>query len=191
MSNVDLNPFNALSEASTHSASASPIVCPEHRAQEEASLECSGVELEQPNQSSQPDQSIPIERVKVYKIQAWLADENQRYTMLVDSGSEINVMPRKTCEKLGLALKGVTEGAEVTAFNGSTSKILGTIAISLKVGNETREQTFYVLNGATKLILGTPAIQQFNMKIDGSTDSVEMENGDRILCHAVEVPKNE
>ena len=67
--------------------------------------------------------------------------------VLVDNGSSLNVLPKKALDKLdceGLTLK--PSNIVVRAFDGSKRMVHGEVDIRIKVGSQTFDSTFYVLD---------------------------------------------
>ena len=67
--------------------------------------------------------------------------------MLVDTGSSLNVLPKKALDRLdceGLTLK--PSNIVVRDFDGSKRMVHGEVDIPVKVGSHTFESTFYVMD---------------------------------------------
>ena len=67
--------------------------------------------------------------------------------VLVDTGSSLNVLPKKAldrldCERLTLKLSNIV----VRAFDGSKRMVHGEVDIPIKVGTQTFDLTFYVMD---------------------------------------------
>ena len=66
--------------------------------------------------------------------------------MLVDTGSSLNVLPKKALDRLdceGLELK--PSNIVVRAFDGSKRIVHGEVDILIRVGSQVFDSTFYVL----------------------------------------------
>ena len=67
--------------------------------------------------------------------------------VLVDTGSSLNVLPKKALDRLdceGLTLK--PSNIVVRAFDGSKRMVHGEVDIPIKVGTQTFYSTFYVMD---------------------------------------------
>ena len=81
--------------------------------------------------------------------------------VLVDTGSSLNVLPKKALDRLdceGLTLK--PSNIVVRAFDGSKRMVPGEVDIPIKVGTQTFNSTFYVMNTCPSYscLLGRPWI---------------------------------
>ena len=79
--------------------------------------------------------------------------------VLVDTGSSLNVLPKKALDRLdceGLTLK--PSNIVVRDFDGSKRMVHGEVDIPVKVGSQTFESTFYVMDirSAYSCLLGCP-----------------------------------
>ena len=89
--------------------------------------------------------------------------------MLVDSGSQVNILPASSCPKdiLGRLSRPPTT---VTAYNGSVVDILGTFETDIVVGDlDVVRTTVYVTNNAFRPILGTPALRGLTLDFEHKT----------------------
>ena len=67
--------------------------------------------------------------------------------MLVDTGSSLNVLPKKALDRLdceGLELK--PSNIIVRAFDGSKRMVHGEVNIPIRVGSQVFDSTFYVMD---------------------------------------------
>ena len=67
--------------------------------------------------------------------------------VLVDIGSSFNVLPKKALDRLdceGLTLK--PSNIVVRAFNGSNRMVHGEVDVPIKVGSQTFDSTFYIMD---------------------------------------------
>ena len=67
--------------------------------------------------------------------------------MLVDTGSSLNVLPKKALDRLdceGLELK--PSNIIVRAFDGSKRMVHGEVDIPIRVGSQVFDSTFYVMD---------------------------------------------
>ena len=83
--------------------------------------------------------------------------------VLVDTGSSLNVLPKKALDRLdceGLALK--PSNIVVRDFNGSKRMVHGEVDILVKVGSQTFESTFYMMDIrlSYSCLLGRPWIHE-------------------------------
>ena len=83
--------------------------------------------------------------------------------MLVDTGSSLNVLPKKALDRLdceGLTLK--PSNIVVISFDGSKRMVHGEVDIPVKVGSQTFESTFYVMDirSSYSCLLGRPWIHE-------------------------------
>ena len=83
--------------------------------------------------------------------------------VLVDTGSSLNVLPKKALDWLdyeGLTLK--PSNIVVRAFDGSKRMVHGEVDIPVKVGSQTFESTFYVMDirPSYPCLLGHPWIHE-------------------------------
>ena len=81
--------------------------------------------------------------------------------VLVDTGSSLNVLPKKALDRLdceGLTLK--PSNIVVRAFDGSKRMVHGEVDIPIKVGTQTFDSTFYVMDilPSYSCLLGRPWI---------------------------------
>ena len=83
--------------------------------------------------------------------------------VLVDIGSSLNVLPKKALDRLdyeGLTLK--PSNIVVRDFDGSKITVHGEVDIPVKVGSQTFESTFYVMDirPSYSCLLGRPWIHE-------------------------------
>ena len=81
--------------------------------------------------------------------------------VLVDTGSCLNVLPKKALDRLdceGLTFK--PSNIVVRAFDGSKRMVRGEVDIPIKVGTQTFDSTFYVMDicPSYSCLLGRPWI---------------------------------
>ena len=81
--------------------------------------------------------------------------------VLVDIGSSLNVLPKKALDRLdseGLTLR--PSNIVVRAFDGSKWMVCGELDIPIKVGTQTFDSTFYVIDirPSYSCLLGRPLI---------------------------------
>ena len=79
--------------------------------------------------------------------------------VLVDTGSSLNVLPKKALDRLdceGLVLK--PSNIVVRAFDGSKRMVHGEVDVPVKVGSQTFASTFYVMDirPSYSCLLGRP-----------------------------------
>ena len=82
---------------------------------------------------------------------------------MVDSGSSLNVLPKKALDRLdceGLTLK--PSNIVVRAFDGSKRMVHGEVDIPVKIGSQTFKSTFYVMDirPSYSCLLGRPWIHE-------------------------------
>ena len=83
--------------------------------------------------------------------------------VLIDTGSSLNVLPKKALDRLdceGLTLN--PSNILVRAFDGSKRMVHGEVNIPVKVGSQTFESTFYVMDirPSYSCLLGRPWIHR-------------------------------
>ena len=106
--------------------------------------------------------------------------------VLVDTGSSLNVLPKKALDRLdceGLILK--PSNIVVRAFDGSKRMVHGEVDIPIKVGTQTFDSTFYVMDirPSYSCLLGRPWIH--NAGVVASNAEIS-DSGEIIIVHGEE-----
>ena len=113
----------------------------------------------------------------------YLGPRGQKYPILLDTGSVINVLPESKLRKLGLSIEtGLPEDRRfVRAFNGTVSPVIGSVKIKLKIGSWAADTQFYVIRGVSRVILGLEGLRDLEVNIDPLHSRVEKQ-GEVLLC---------
>ena len=110
---------------------------------------------------------------------------------LMNTGSDVNVLPRDLMTTLALNAKPSPIGT-LRGFNGSDSPVLGTAVCQVQFGNEQpRQAEFLVIQDANVPILGFPTMAEWGLVIDCGFATLRHDDGTLTMCQSVEaVPKN-
>jgi hypothetical protein len=101
---------------------------------------------------------------------------NRKCRLLVDSGSQINVLPSNLLPKHILRNLEETD-VSVKSYSGDSISVLGTFKTNIRIGKLNLENIiFYVVNSSLKPILGTPALASNNITLS-FTDNLIIQNG--------------
>lgn len=90
-------------------------------------------------------------------------------TCLLDTGSEVNVMPVHIADKLDIRKDQMGNGTKTTLLNadGSTRPTMGTFCLSASINGLTRDIEVHIVEVSTdELILGEPALVAFGISIN-------------------------
>ena len=113
---------------------------------------------------------------------------------LVDTGSDVNVIPQSLATKLNLKLSPATLKA-IRGFNGQFSRVIGEFTGQFEFGpaEEAQPTKFLVVADATCLIVGFPTLGDFHMMVDcGEGALINKATREMSICSAIEtVTKNE
>jgi len=126
---------------------------------------------------------------RLYHVHGVLEGGAKLSSMLVDSGSEVSLLPKTICKKLGKAL-GESEIKGVQGFDGSRKPILGSVTVKLSIGEVDGQISFLVVDGLDKAILGNDALEAFRLRLDFAQRALLTEGGKKIFCHYIESSKN-
>jgi len=112
-----------------------------------------------------------------------------RETILVDTGSSVNVMPRRFAEGQGLELITDTEEAKMKlrAFNGTSSDVMGTALLPVTVGRWKATIPFVVTDACSTVILGMPGLRDLDVKVDPARRCLEDREGHLVFCQSTDV----
>ena len=112
---------------------------------------------------------------------------------LVDTGSEVNLIPLKDVKENGLIVSPGRIQA-IKAFDGRRAEILGTISGKLQFGpkQDGGMAEFLVSGGITQPVIGLPTLKDFGFSVDCVNHSLNnVDTGEMVRCSAVEpLPKN-
>jgi len=110
---------------------------------------------------------------------------------LVDTGSEVNLLPLKVVENhkiLYLSSEGAGFDTQVTSFDGSPSAIEGEVTLPLKWGPSEKERDvkFLISSEVAQPIIGWKTIQDFGITIVSSKSELRDEkSGHTMKCASV------
>eukprot|EP00210_Caulerpa_lentillifera_P003433 g3276.t1 len=113
---------------------------------------------------------------------------------LVDTGSEVNILPLKVVEDLELPYLSIPEGkAQVTSFDGTPGNICGQISVCLKwgPGNKEKDVEFLISPDVEHPIIGLKTIQDYRVTIVGSKNELKDEDTGFSLNQASESANSE
>ena len=150
---------------------------------------CSSVlerETGSPRHSSTTD---TIEQRPLFEVAGYLNEENQKRKVLIDSGSNINILPKKVAESYGIAISP-SDTKSVSGFNGKSTAVLGRVVVQTRIGSEQEPVTYLVMDEASKIILGSPALEQFQFRLNCGERYLETRTGDKVLCNLIRPSKN-
>jgi len=143
----------------------------------------------QPNASPVTDATDVAEASTLMRqpllVDAELGSKLSKVEMLADSGSTVNVLPAHRARKLRYivdCLPPDKAGMMLRSFNGSYSKVIGSTTQPLKIGEWTAEVTFVVVQDASNVILGLPALAELGLKIDVVNSCLVDQRGRSVLC---------
>ncbi len=124
-------------------------------------------------------------RPSVYHVKAKLGTRLHPMQMLVDSGSSVCLLPLTKCTSGGWTVRPLEQPMQVRAFNNSLTAVCGTVDVAVDLGGTSRPVSFLVVDGIDKPILGTDALQKFELALDFAHDRLVTTDGDFISCSAV------
>ena len=124
-------------------------------------------------------------RIQRYHVTGYLGDLAKPTSMLVDTGSEANLLPRALCKRMGLTVTPEDNPTRLTSFNGASTYADGRASIRIKIGDEERTITFIVTKNVQKALLGHDALKKFGFQINFTEDCLVTPQGQRIFCHAI------
>ena len=111
---------------------------------------------------------------------------------MVDTGSEVNVLPLREAVRLGIAFDPCAI-TQIIGFNGSPSPVEGMAECSLHVspGNKAVSQQFLVTNGVSGgPILGFPALEALGLSVNcKDRELLEPSTGKVVRCAAATKPR--
>ena len=143
------------------------------------------------------------QEAKVNKVQA-SADDNMQllYTpamangvrlsrCLVDTGSEVSLLPKSVAVKYGFTVNKAGISA-LLDFHGGSSAVDGSAALDLQIGPTTMQGCEFLVSPAISVpIIGLPALQALGIRVDcAEGELVEKTTGATVKCSVVQKQKN-
>ena len=93
------------------------------------------------------------------------------FQMLIDSGSQVNIVPADSCPREILAAL-LPLSISISAYNGSAVNILGTFKTDITIGKIVIKETLiHVTDNKYRPILGTPALSSLSLDFKNSSIS--------------------
>ncbi|MBW0537128.1 hypothetical protein O181_076843 [Austropuccinia psidii MF-1] len=127
-------------------------------------------------------------------MQVYLGEEGHEIVALVDTGSELNIIPEYSANKAGLTTRCLN--MNLRAIGGHCTSIVGLAEftpITLVTGEEINIHLF-VERGAVNTVLGRPFLEDNNIILDFSQQKGELfsyiELGGRRLCLPIFSPQS-
>eukprot|EP00210_Caulerpa_lentillifera_P007210 g6898.t1 len=121
--------------------------------------------------------------VKLLRTDAYVSGR-KFHNFLVDTGSEVNILPLRIAESLQIPYLTPPEGgAQVSSFDGTPGNICGQITVSLKwgPGGKEKEVEFLISPDVDNPIIGFKTIKDFGITIVGGKSELRDETGKRIV----------
>jgi len=125
---------------------------------------------------------------KLHYVKCQLGETGQNSSLLIDTGSAVSILPKRTARKHGLVVQSAGRGTRLVGFSGEREEAVGSVDIPVTIGKSTRTLTFFVTENATKPILGLDALKKFRLILDLNNGSLVTPTQERIFCQAVEIP---
>lgn len=114
-----------------------------------------------------------------------ICNDNALIKLIIDSGSTVNVIPKREIIKQGLSIEK-SNVRSVNGFNESSSDVLGRITMNVKIRDQVKKITFLIIDDAKRIMLGRPELTEFKWKIDFDRACLESENGNIIYCNLMQ-----
>ena len=110
---------------------------------------------------------------------------------LVDTGSEVNLLPKNVVVKYGFTVNKAGIKA-LLDFHGGSSAVDGNTVLDLQIGPTTMKGCEFLISPAISVpIIGMPALQALGMRVDCAVgELVEKTTGATVKCSVVEKQKN-
>lgn len=103
--------------------------------------------------------------------------------ILVDTGSTCNVIHKNFCIKNGVIVRPSQQ--QLMDFNGSSSKVIETCNIIMKVGIWESILPFHVVYHGTHPILGYPSLKKLGLGVGCVKDRLVGNDGNVFLCYSI------
>jgi len=119
-------------------------------------------------------------------VAAELGDVPFETSILIDTGSTVNVIPWKKAKRQSWVIDIDSEevmGKRLIGFNGCSSEVKGITVQKIKIGQWTTEIPFVVVKGTSKTILGMPALLKMKLRVDVPNSSLLDESGNVLPCN--------
>ena len=120
-----------------------------------------------------------------YHVQGRLNNWPQKHSLLIDTGSSVNVLPKRACMKMGLQISGNRQGTKLVSYRGDGEAALGSVQLPVQIGTGERVLEFLVSPRAQKVILGLDGIRKFGFVLNARDASLQAQNGDKVFCYAL------
>ena len=156
-----------------------------------------------PSSSTETSSSSDSQEAKVTNVQASADGSTQLlYTpalvngsrfsrCLIDTGSEVNVMPKSAAVKFGYTISKAGVKALID-FHGGSSAVDGSTALELQIGPTTIKGCEFLISPAISVpIIGMPALHALGITVDCMAgELVEKTTGATVKCSVVKKQKN-
>jgi len=135
------------------------------------------------------------EEKRLYHVKGELDKAPGRRNILIDTGATSSILPRSLCVKHGLEVLTSDVPIRLFSYSNQAEEALGTVALPVTIGEDTRTVDFLVSPSAREVILGLRDLKTFEFTIDTARDCLVSPNGRTIFCHSVragayKAPKN-
>jgi len=101
---------------------------------------------------------------------------------MIDTKNSVNVFPY-VAEAQGIELStDIQEDQISSAFNGTSSQVLGTAMVAVAIGKWKATLPFVVTDACSLIVLGMPGLQDLNVKVDPARHRLEYQTGHLALC---------
>ena len=111
--------------------------------------------------------------------------------MLNDSGwSSIDILPKRVAESHGIPISP-SDTKSVSGFDGESADVLGRVVVQTKMGPEQEPATCLVMNEASRIVLGSPALEKFQFRLNRGERYLETRTAEKVLCNLVRLPRTE
>ena len=102
--------------------------------------------------------------------------QNRLVSLLVDTGSQVNVLPKK-CLNVTALQKMKPSNLDLKSYSGNRIEVLGSLQMDIQIGKIfLKNVNFYIVENNLKPILGTPALQNNDIALCFSQNKM-IQNG--------------
>lgn len=106
---------------------------------------------------------------------------------LVDTGAAASILPLSKAKKLGAEID-ISKTTDLIAYDGSTSKSVGSAVVSVELGNTKFDHEFCVVKSESKVIFGNDMWIKHRIVIDPAGNRLQLANKKVVECQAI-LPK--